>query len=217
MKRSPISLQIAAVVFGTLVSAAAHAEPILKGKDINEKNLIEALTPMPAAADEAEPEVRTRSIKVMRDAPSAKPGEAAVKAAARTPEKKASASLLITFETNSAELTPRALSSLDVVAKALQADRLAEFKFSIEGHADPRGASEQNLQLSQARAESVVELPGQPAQHRPRTSQADRQGFQRTGQYPACRRAGKPPGDDHHPARAIVRVRRLPHGDAASS
>lgn len=156
MKHSPISLQIAAAVFGTLVLAAAHAEPILKGKDINEKNLIEALTPAPAAADEAEPEVRTRSIKVMRDTPNAKPGEAAVKAAARAPEKKASASLLITFETNSAELTPRALSSLDVVAKALQADRLAEFKFSIEGHADPRGASEQNLQLSQARAESVV-------------------------------------------------------------
>lgn len=156
MKPSVISLQIAIAAFGALLFAAAHAEPILKGKDINEKNLIEALTPAPAAGDEAEPEVRTRSIKVMRDSPSAKPGEAAVKNVARAPEKKASASLLITFETNSAELTPRSMSSLDVVAKALQADKLAEFKFSIEGHADPRGTSEQNMQLSQARAESVV-------------------------------------------------------------
>lgn len=157
MKRSPcspVSLRIAAALFGTLLFGVAHAEPILKGKDINEKNLIEALTPAPA--DEAEADVRTRSIKVMRDSPSAKPGEAAVKNVARAPEKKASASLLITFETNSAELAPRAKSSLEVVAKALQADKLAEFKFSIEGHADPRGGSEQNLQLSQARAESVV-------------------------------------------------------------
>ena len=154
MKLPTVSLQLTAALLGTLAFAAAQAEPILKGKDINEKNLIEALTPGPA--DEAEPDVRTRSIKVMRDSPTAKPGDSAVKAAARATEKKASASLLITFETNSAELTPRAKSSLDVVAKALQADKLAEFKFSIEGHADPRGGSELNQQLSQARAESVV-------------------------------------------------------------
>jgi outer membrane protein OmpA-like peptidoglycan-associated protein len=154
MRHSRIALHIAAALFGTLALAAAHAEPILKGKDINEKNLIEALTPAPA--DESEAEVRTRSISVRRDTPTAKPGEGAIKSVARAPEKKASASLLITFETNSADLTPRAKSSLDVVAKALQADKLAEFKFSIEGHADPRGGSEQNQQLSQARAESVV-------------------------------------------------------------
>lgn len=144
--------QLAAAVCGTLALAGAHAEPILKGKQITEKNLIEALTPGP----EDEEEVRTRSIKVLRDTPSAKPSDSAVKAAARATDKKASASLLITFETNSAELTPRAKSSLDIVAKALQADKLAEFKFAIEGHADPRGGPELNMPLSQARAESVV-------------------------------------------------------------
>lgn len=152
--RPPLRLRLAAALCGSLLLAAAQAEPILKGRDINEKNLIEALTPAPA--DESEADVRTRSIKVMRDQPSAKPGETAIKSVARAPERKASASLLITFETNSAELTPRAKSSLDVVAKALQADKLAEFKFAIEGHADPRGGPDFNLQLSQARAESVV-------------------------------------------------------------
>ena len=36
-----------------------------------------------------------------------------------------------------------------------QADRLARFKFSIEGHADPRGASDSNQRLSEERAEAV--------------------------------------------------------------
>lgn len=155
MKRFPRyspGWRLAAALCGTLVMASAQAQPILKGKQINEKNLIEALTPGPAD----EEEVRTRSIKVLRDTPGAKPTDSTVKAAARATEKKASASLLITFETNSAELTPRAKSSLDVVAKALQADKLAEFKFAIEGHADPRGGPELNMPLSQARAESVV-------------------------------------------------------------
>lgn len=155
MKGLPVystAWRVAAALLGALALGSAHAEPILKGKQITEKNLIEALTPAPAD----EEDVRTRSIKVLRDTPSAKPGDSAVKAAARATEKKASASLLITFETNSAELTPRAKASLDVVAKALQADKLAEFKFSIEGHADPRGGPELNMPLSQARAESVV-------------------------------------------------------------
>lgn len=152
MNHSTLRRHLLLALLGAGVAAGAQAEPMLKGKDITEKNLIEALTPGPD--DEAE--VRTRSIKVTRDAPNAKPGEAAIKQAARAPERKPSASLLITFETNSAQLTSRAKTSLDIVGKALQADKLAEFKFSIEGHADPRGTSDDNLKLSQARAESVV-------------------------------------------------------------
>jgi outer membrane protein OmpA-like peptidoglycan-associated protein len=64
--------------------------------------------------------------------------------------------MLITFVTNSAELTPKAKEMLAVLARALQSDKLAQFKFSIEGHADPRGGEELNLQLSQLRAEAVV-------------------------------------------------------------
>lgn len=158
MKLNTPSLAVVASLLGALFVLPAQADTILRGKDITEKNLIEALTPAPAGApeDAAEEPVRLRSIRVQRDAPTAKPGDSAVKAAAKATEKKASASLLITFETNSADLTPRAKSSLDVVAKALQADKLAEFKFAIEGHADPRGQAELNMSLSQARAESVV-------------------------------------------------------------
>jgi OmpA-OmpF porin, OOP family len=131
-----------------------QAQTILKGKDLSEKNLIEALTP-PAAAVGAEEEedVRVRSIRVTRDQPSAK----VVEQMAKAPPVKTSASLLITFITNSAELTDRARSQLDVVGRALQADQLTNFKFSIEGHADPRGNPDDNLRLSQGRADSVVD------------------------------------------------------------
>ena len=114
-----------------------QAENVLKGKQIEESTLVDALTP-------AEKPILTRSIRVTRE--SQPP----------VPVKQAAASLLITFETDSAKLTARAKQSLEVVARALKSDKLANFKFSIEGHADPRGGEELNLRLSQERAESVV-------------------------------------------------------------
>ena len=120
--------------------ALAHAEgpaptTVLKGKAVTENNLIDALTP--------EEPVVTRSLRVQRDTPGQQ--------AARKP----SASLLITFETNSADLTPQAKKQLDVVAAALRNNKLAEYGFNVEGHADPRGLHDANLSLSQQRAESV--------------------------------------------------------------
>ena len=109
--------------------ALAQSGPILRGKDLNEKELIKALTPS----------IRTRSLKV-------EPTE---------PQKPAAASLLITFETNSAELTSQARESLDVVGRALNANELVELRFEIEGHADPRGGHDLNQRLSDARAQSV--------------------------------------------------------------
>lgn len=131
---------IGLVFSGLFVST--HAQTILRGKDITEENLIEALTPSAGKA-------LTRSIRVERD---------------ETFKTEPSAALLITFRTNSAQLTPTAQSSLDVVGNALKADRLSEFEFLIEGHADPRGRSEANLRLSEARARSVVDYL--IAQHR---------------------------------------------------
>lgn len=122
---------------GACASTWAEETTLLKGNKVTESNLLEALTPAP------EP-VLTRSLKVSRSTD-----------AVLAPKKKASASLLITFETNSAELTAAAKQQLDVVAAALKNDRLAEYSFNVEGHADPRGLAEANLVLSQQRAESV--------------------------------------------------------------
>lgn len=139
---------------GLLTTLPLAAQPVLKGKDLTEKNLIEALSPPAAdAADTGEEEIKLRSIRVTRDQPSAKVLERSAKAASP----KSSASVLITFVTNSSELTDRARAALDVVGQALQADQLLTYKFVIEGHADPRGNHEDNMRLSQARAESVVD------------------------------------------------------------
>ncbi|AXA90514.1 OmpA family protein [Massilia sp. YMA4] len=114
----------------------AQEAPVLTEGQVTEKALVDALAPAR--------EVRTRSLRVRRD--NDKGGQAA---------KPASASLLITFETNSAALTAAARQSLDVVGAALSSEKLAGARFAIEGHADPRGLPQSNLKLSQARAESV--------------------------------------------------------------
>lgn len=116
--------------------AMGESGKILKGKDVNETALIQALTPEDGG-------IRTRSLRVERDVTE------------QQPAKPAAASLLITFSTNSATLMPQARHQLDTVGKALNNDKLAEFKFAIEGHADPRGSSDMNQRLSEERAESV--------------------------------------------------------------
>jgi len=65
------------------------------------------------------------------------------------------ASLLVTFVTSSAELTSGAQRMLDVMAAAMKNERLAQVRFTVEGHADPRGGEELNRRLSQDRAQSV--------------------------------------------------------------
>lgn len=119
--------------------ALAQSDKVLKPQDVTETALIDALAPVAS--------VRTRSIRVMPDTGNG--------GGSTAPASKPSANLLITFETNSSELTKRAKQVLNVVGQALASDRLASYRFAIEGHADPRGASDANQVLSQARAESV--------------------------------------------------------------
>jgi OmpA-OmpF porin, OOP family len=118
--------------------SVAQETTVLKGKAVTEENLLDALTPSD--------QIVTRSLRV-------RPSGAGVPAP--TAARKPSASLLITFETNSAELTAAAKQQLDVVGAALKNDRLAEYNFNVEGHADPRGNAESNMVLSKQRAESV--------------------------------------------------------------
>jgi OmpA-OmpF porin, OOP family len=127
-------------------TGSAASTKLLTGRDVTEANLVDALSP--------EEPVLTRSLRVSRVARAKQPGNGS---GGSTVAAKPSASLLITFETNSAVITQRARETLDVVASALQNERLAEYNFSVEGHADKRGGSDFNLALSQRRAESVRE------------------------------------------------------------
>lgn len=136
-------LALAALLLTSLGTAFAQdkaPEKVLKGKDVTENNLVDALAP-------PEGEVLTRSLKVSRVSSGSEQQQ---------PKKKPSASLLITFATNSADLQPKAKEQLDVVAAALKNERLKDYTFEVEGHADPRGNKDTNLALSQQRAESVM-------------------------------------------------------------
>lgn len=62
-------------------------------------------------------------------------------------------SLALYFEYDQAQLHPRAVKQLEVVASMLKAD--PSKKLSITGHTDARGDDTYNVRLSQSRAESV--------------------------------------------------------------
>lgn len=141
-----------AVLSGASFPVFGQQAPILKDGQVTEAALVDALTP---AEQPGETPIRTRSIRVMRDDESGGGGRSGGHEGGGVAPKPASASLLITFETNSAALTARAKRILDVVGDALASDKLGSFRFGIEGYADPRGVSAVNLKLSQARAESV--------------------------------------------------------------
>ena len=130
-----------AVAVALALPALHAAEPVLKPGQVTEDALVNALA-IEAPQDAVG---QTRSIRPTMKAPGASqaagPGRA---------------SLLITFPTGSATLTPETIKALDTVGKALQSDRLAGFSFRVEGHADPRGGAEMNLTLSEQRAQSVV-------------------------------------------------------------
>jgi outer membrane protein OmpA-like peptidoglycan-associated protein len=114
------------LLIAAFACAPAFAQQPLQGGAITEEALIDALTPP----------VLTRSIN-------------------QAPPKPASAALLIKFETGLTTLTPEAKRELAIVGQALNTKKLSEFKFVIEGHADPRGSPEANRRLSEGRAQAV--------------------------------------------------------------
>ena len=150
-----VTLLVALTGLGPLVIAQPAAQataPVLSNAQVTEDALVDALAIEPAYADDAASGA-TRGFR-----PAVRPGTASAKLAT-APAKPAApgkASLLITFATGSAELTPETMQVLQTVAKALQSDRLAGFVFRIEGHADPGGAPELNMKLSEERAQSVA-------------------------------------------------------------
>jgi len=144
------------VCLGSLAAALAGPafaqERVLREGQVTEGALVDALTP-PQAASAPEDGIRTRSFRpAVRPAATTAAGTTATTGAAA-----GRASILVTFVTDRADLTPPARGALDVLASAMKSDRLAGVRFTIEGHADPRGNEDHNMRLSQARAEAVRE------------------------------------------------------------
>jgi outer membrane protein OmpA-like peptidoglycan-associated protein len=67
-----------------------------------------------------------------------------------------SVSLNVLFATDSAELTPEAIQTLDDLGHALSDPALAAYRFRIEGHTDTVGGHDYNKALSDRRALTVA-------------------------------------------------------------
>jgi outer membrane protein OmpA-like peptidoglycan-associated protein len=71
---------------------------------------------------------------------------------------RASLSLQIQFDFNSARVKPESGLALANLATALQSIDLQSAKFAIEGHTDAKGGADYNQRLSQQRADAVREF-----------------------------------------------------------
>lgn len=143
-----------ALTLGAGVVRAQAQEKVLREGQVTQQALIDALTPAVQPVDDAASAAENNGPRTRSFRPAVRPA-AAVAGTAATAAQPARASILVTFVTNSADLTAGAKSALDVLAGAMKSEKLAAVKFTIEGHADPRGSEDLNLKLSQARAESV--------------------------------------------------------------
>ncbi|WP_394887183.1 OmpA family protein [Mesorhizobium sp. AaZ16] len=76
----------------------------------------------------------------------------------REGEKPSGFDMLINFDLNSADLTPKAQENLNEFAKALSDRQLSSARFVVEGHTDASGAETYNLQLSERRAQAVTDF-----------------------------------------------------------
>lgn len=68
-----------------------------------------------------------------------------------------SINLPVEFKTGSAELTPQAIKTITILARALTSPELARYHFRIEGHTDTVGSPETNKALSEQRAAAVAD------------------------------------------------------------
>jgi outer membrane protein OmpA-like peptidoglycan-associated protein len=160
---------------GLFVPAAAQAQAAPSVLE-----MIEQLKALPAAPVAGQ---RTRSLRnltvesvpentVNPPPPSATAETAALPAVVVTPQEtaavatlasgltkvspaRASLSLLIQFDLNSARVKPQSQQALANLALALQSRELINSRFAIEGHTDAKGRADSNLKLSQQRAEAV--------------------------------------------------------------
>jgi OOP family OmpA-OmpF porin len=98
-----------------------------------------------------EPEPLTRSVRGIVV------GGGGTGAAAQPAESGFIDDLRVTFPFDSAEITPEARATLDVLGEALMDGRLSADRFEIAGHTDGVGDEQYNASLSDRRAQAVVE------------------------------------------------------------
>lgn len=131
--------------------------------------LLAALLAAPVAAQQppdpvADSIVRnlTRGLRIPGQSaqPPAAPGPSTgpVRAETTAPPDRPAVSLMVTFPTGSAALTPQAEALVGSLARALGSADLAAYRFRIEGHTDTVGSAALNQTLSERRAATVRDV-----------------------------------------------------------
>lgn len=139
MKTTTIFFLSMLMTFGITKMSSAEEIKVWQENEITETAVVDALAP--------KENIRTRSFKYV---------EHTSNDVSAISDESVSLPVRITFETNSANLTSSAKVALDKIGNALKTDRLIEYSFIIEGHADRSGSFQLNQNLSRARANSVL-------------------------------------------------------------
>jgi outer membrane protein OmpA-like peptidoglycan-associated protein len=166
---SPIPRSLIRVSLSVAMAAAVCLTPAFAGSSTGPSpaELIEALKskgqrgvqPSQAAANPAEEASSLKLIETLRE-------KATRGLSASTQERQQLASIVeakpnvnleVPFEFNSADLSPKAVTALGSLGKALQDGQLSAADILVAGHTDAKGRAEYNQTLSQRRAEAVRE------------------------------------------------------------
>lgn len=136
-----------------------QAAPAASGQKVGDEKMFSMQAAAPAATPAAsggqpsyyKPNAPAKTYKPAKHTTyaSAQPAPAAASAEAMT--------MQVHFQLGSAELTDDTKGELTKYVQAMQRPELASMKFAIDGHTDSSGAYATNMDLSQRRAQSVVD------------------------------------------------------------
>jgi outer membrane protein OmpA-like peptidoglycan-associated protein len=144
--------QIICAMSGSCAGGVANSAQKIEVRDEKSFSLVKtssAATPHTAAASGVgQVASRTRIASVE---------SSAVKGAPRIRPASGRVEMMVSFGLGSAELTEQAKGEAHSFAAAMTSPALADMRFNIEGHTDAVGARDRNLDLSQRRAQSVVD------------------------------------------------------------
>jgi outer membrane protein OmpA-like peptidoglycan-associated protein len=145
MRKQFFMLLVVATVLGGVRLALAQQVKDLTGHDLSAQELIQVLTP----------KERYRGISLKP--PECKHFREEASRGIKPVPKADIAAIRVEFETNSADLTPQAKQNLDQLGQALASAELKPCCFEIQGYTDNTGSTVYNRQLSERRAQSVID------------------------------------------------------------
>lgn len=137
--------------FDVTVSASTPTSQV----SLNSNDLINSLQSVESARQVSAPALRQMAMESLKDP--ARKNRMNRPPLAGQLEKQAQLTIAIKFDFNSSRINPDSFRAVGLMADALNHPYLQPYRFIIVGHTDAKGNRENNLKLSQQRAEAVRE------------------------------------------------------------